>query len=75
MLEVKRRVVYNHGPELIGIFTEVFENERIEDLNALIEAREYLTKYYTRSRDPFLLRGEVLGPEDIIDKNISYERY
>lgn len=27
MLEVRRRVVYNHEPGLIGIFAEVFESE------------------------------------------------
>jgi len=27
MLEVKRKVVYDHGPELIGIFSDVFSEE------------------------------------------------
>lgn len=71
LLEIKRHVVYNHGPELIGIFIDVFKDEWREDFNSIIEALEYLTEYYTRSRYPFLLKGEVLGPEDIVSKDIA----
>lgn len=71
MLEVKRRVVYNHGPELVGVFVEVFEKEWAEDFQRVVEALEYLTEYYTRSRYPFVLRGEVLGPSDIIDSSVA----
>lgn len=71
MLEIKRRVVYNHGPELIGIFVDVFENEWNKEFNHIVEALEYLTEYYTRSRYPFLLRGEVIGPEDIVNNDIA----
>lgn len=71
MLEIKRHVVYNHGPELIGVFVDVFKDEWREGFNSIVEALEYLTEYYTRSRYPFLLRGEVLGPEDIISKDIA----
>ena len=61
LLEVKRRVVYNHGPELIAVFYDVFKDELGEGFNVVIEALEYLTEYYTRARYPFLLKGEVLG--------------
>jgi HEPN domain-containing protein len=71
MLEAKRRVVYNHGPELISIFVEVFEREWREEYELIVNALEYLTEYYTRSRYPFLIRGEVLGPSDIIDEDIA----
>lgn len=71
MLEVKKRVVYNHGPELIGIFVDVFEDEWVQEFNHIVESLEYLTEYYTRSRYPFLLRGEVIGPEDIVSKEIA----
>jgi HEPN domain-containing protein len=71
MLEVKRRVVYNHGPELIGLFVEVFEDEWSKDFEDVVEALEYLTEYYTRARYPFLLRGEVLGPEDVVDREVA----
>jgi HEPN domain-containing protein len=71
LLEVKRRVVYNHGPELVTAFYESFKDELSKDLNIVIEALEYLMEYFTRSRYPFLLRGEVLGPEDIVTKDIA----
>lgn len=71
MLEVKRKVIYNHGPELVGIFVETFEREWIDDYDRVVRALEYLTEYYTRSRYPFILRGEVFGPEDIIDGGIA----
>jgi HEPN domain-containing protein len=71
LLEVKRRVVYNHGPELITVFYDVFKDELGEGFNVVIEALEYLTEYYTRARYPFLLKGEVLGPEDIVTKDIA----
>lgn len=71
MLEVKRRVVYNHGPILIGIFAEVFESEWQQEFNHIMESLEYLTEYYTRARYPFLMRGEVLSPDEIITKDIA----
>jgi len=61
MLELRRRVVYNYGPELIGIFVEVFESEWVGEFNVVVNALEYLTEYYTRSKYPFLMLGEVLG--------------
>lgn len=67
MLETRKKVVYNHGPELVGIFAEAFEKEWVEGYNVIVEALEFLTEYYTRSRYPFVLRGNVLGPEDVID--------
>lgn len=71
MLEIRRRVVYNHGPELIGIFVDVFENEWWQEFDRIIEALEYLTEYYTRARYPFLMRGEVLGPDDIVTRDVA----
>jgi len=71
MLEVKRRVVYNHGPELIGVFVDVFEDEWRPELDRILEGLEYLTEYYTRARYPFLIRGEVLGPEDVVTEEIA----
>ncbi len=71
MLEVRRKVVYNHGPELIGIFSEAFSNEWRREYDVIVEALEYLTEYYTRARYPFLLKGEVYGPSDIVSKEIA----
>ena len=71
MLEIKRRVVYNHGPELISIFYEAFEKEWEEGFNIVVEALEYLIEYYTRSRYPFLFRGDVYSPEEIITRDIA----
>ena len=71
MLEVRRKVVYNHGPELIGIFSETFSNEWKKEYDIIVEALEYLTEYYTRARYPFLLKGEVYGPSDIVSREIA----
>jgi len=71
MLEVRRKVVYNHGPELIGIFSETFSNEWRKEYDIIVEALEYLTEYYTRARYPFLLKGEVYGPSDIVSREIA----
>jgi HEPN domain-containing protein len=71
MLEVKKRIVYNHGPELVTIFSEVFENEWNDDFLKIVDALEYLSEYYTRARYPMLLKGEVLGPADIVSKDIA----
>jgi len=71
MLEVKRKVVYNHGPELVGIFADAFEGEWEERFGAVVEALEYLSEYYTRSRYPFRFKGEVLGPEDVVTEGVA----
>ncbi|MEM2484621.1 MAG: HEPN domain-containing protein [Nitrososphaerota archaeon] len=71
MLEFRKHVVYNHGPGLIGIFAEVFEDEWQQEFNHIIESLEYLTEYYTRARYPFLLRGEVLSPDEIVTKEVA----
>ncbi len=71
MLELKMKAVYNHEPELISIFSETFMSEWREEYGKIIEALEYLTEYYTRARYPFLFRGEVYGPSDIITKEIA----
>lgn len=66
-LEVKRRAVYDHGPELIGIFVEVFEDEWRPESDRIIEGLEYLTEYYKRARYPFLIRGGA-GPRGRSDR-------
>ena len=71
MLEVKKRIVYNHGPELIAIFSEAFSAEWNEDYNTAIEALEYLQEYYSRARYPTLFKGEVYSPSDIITEEIA----
>jgi HEPN domain-containing protein len=50
MLEARRRVVLNHGPELISAFVEAFESEWSPELDGVVGALEYLMEYYTRSR-------------------------
>ncbi len=71
MLELRRRIVYNHGPELVGIFVEAFEGEWQQEFNHILESLEYLMEYYTRARYPFLMRGDVLSPDDIVTKEIA----
>ncbi|MCD6368661.1 MAG: HEPN domain-containing protein [Thermoproteales archaeon] len=71
MLEARKKVVYNHGPELISLLIDVFREEWSSELDIVVEALEYLTEYYTRSRYPFLLRGEVISPSDIINADIA----
>jgi len=71
LLEVKRRVVYNHGPELISYFVEAYKDEWYESLERIVAALEFLTEYYTRARYPFLIRGEVIGPSEFVSKDIA----
>ncbi|MGC9069462.1 MAG: HEPN domain-containing protein [Thermoprotei archaeon] len=71
MLEFRRRVVYNHGPELIAIFSDTFASEWEKEYEIIVGALEYLTEYYTRSRYPFLFRGEVYRPSDIVTKDVA----
>jgi len=71
MLEVKKRVVYNHGPELIALFADTFSSEWREEYDVIVEALEYLSEYYTRARYPFLFRGKVYGPSDIVSKDMA----
>jgi len=71
MLEARRRVVLNHGPEIISAFVEVFESEWSLELDTVVEALEYLTEYYTRARYPFVLRGEVLSPSDVVTRDVA----
>ena len=57
MLELKRKIVYNHGPELIATFIEVFGNEWVNEFNIIIEALEYLSRIlYTFSISIFIKR-------------------
>jgi len=71
MLEAKRRVVLNQGPELVSAFVEVFEGEWSPELDEVVKALEYLMEYYARARYPFVLRGEVLGPSDIVTRDVA----
>lgn len=71
MLEVKHRIVHNHGPELIAVFYDIFGNEWKEEYNDIVRALEFLQEYYTRARYPFLLQGVVYGPSDIISREIA----
>ena len=41
MVEVKKRVVHNHGPELIAVFSEVFDDEWREEHGVVVQALEY----------------------------------
>lgn len=71
MLEVRKRVVYNHGPELIAVFSEVFSSEWREEYEIVVQALEFLQEYYTRARYPTLFRGEVYGPSDVVTEEIA----
>ena len=71
MVEVKKRVVHNHGPELIAVFSEVFDDEWREEYGVVVQALEYLQEYYTRARYPSLFRGEVYGPGEVVTEDIA----
>jgi HEPN domain-containing protein len=71
MLEARRRVVLNHGPELISAFVEAFESEWGPELDDVVGALEYLMEYYTRARYPFVLRGEVVSPSEIVTREVD----
>lgn len=71
LLEARRRVVYNHGPELVAHLLEAYRDEWSEELEQVVAALEYLSEYYTRARYPFLLRGEVISPGELIDASIA----
>lgn len=49
----------------------LFEDEWTAEFNVIVEALEYLTEYYTRARYPFLLRGEVFSPSEIVTKDVA----
>jgi len=71
MLEARRRVVYNHGPELVAVFAESFEGEWRPEYDKVVEALEYLSEYYTRARYPTLFRGRVYSPEELVDEEVA----
>jgi HEPN domain-containing protein len=48
----------------------LFEDEWTAEFNVIVEALEYLTEYYTRASYPFLLRGEVFSPSEILAKDV-----
>ena len=67
------RIVYNDGPELIHSFMDTYSSDWIDDFNIIVDALEYLTEYYTRARYPFLLKGRVYSPSEIIDRETAEE--
>jgi len=71
LLEARRRVVYNHGPEPVAHLLESYRDEWSEELEQVVAALEYLSEYYTRARYPFLLRGEVISPCELIDAAVA----
>jgi HEPN domain-containing protein len=56
---------------LISELYDAFREELGGDLSIVVEALKFLTEYHSRSRYPFLLRGEVLGPEDVVTKDTA----
>ncbi len=73
MIEAKRKYVYNHGPVLGTIFADAFVDEWRKGFDEALDIIGWFTEYYTRSRYPFLLKGEVVSPEDFIDKETAEE--
>ncbi|OYT50108.1 MAG: hypothetical protein B6U73_04630 [Desulfurococcales archaeon ex4484_204] len=71
MLEVRRRVVYNHGPELLTVFIDAFSDEWRGEYDAVVTAMEFLTEYYTRARYPTLFRGKVYSPDDVVSSDVA----
>ena len=79
MLEVKGRYSYDHGPQLITLFIECFQNEWRDEYRILIEAISFLYGYYTFSRYPKLIGHRVVSPfeeitKEIAEKAIEYAR-
>ncbi len=73
MLEAKRKYVYNHGALIGTIFSDAFSDEWREDFDLVLDTVGWFTEYYTRSRYPFLLRGEVVSPGEFIDRELAEE--
>ncbi len=68
MIEAEREYVMNHGPALASQFSRLFIEELGEDLDTVVESLGWFMEYYTRSRYPFIMRGEVISPERYIDE-------
>lgn len=73
MIEAKREYVMNHGPALASQFSRLFMEELGEDLDTVVESLGWFMEYYTRSRYPFVLRGEVISPEGYIGESTANE--
>jgi len=73
MIEAKRKYVYNHGPMLGTAFSDAFSDEWRDEFDMVLDVIGWFTEYYTRSRYPFLLRGEVVSPDEFIDKEVAEE--
>ena len=71
MLEIRKKIVFNHGPFLISIFEEAFKDEWSDKYKIIIEALDFLQSFYTMSRYPKLVGNKVLDPYEIIDENIA----
>ncbi len=72
MIEVKRKYVYNHGV-LLNAFSDAFSDEWREEFDSVLDILGWFTEYYTRSRYPFLLGGEVISPREFIDRELAEE--
>ncbi len=73
MIEARRKYVYNHGPILGTVFSDAFSDDWREEFDVILDTMGWFTEYYTRSRYPFLLRGEIVSPDEFIDKEIADE--
>jgi len=71
LLEARRRVVYNHGAELVFYLTETYRDLWSDELEFVASALEFLSEYYSRARYPFLLRGEVVSPSEFIGRDVA----
>jgi len=73
MIEAKREYVLDHGPALASQFSRLFVEELGDDLDLVVESLGWFLEYYTRSRYPFLLRGEVISPGKYIERSTAEE--
>ncbi len=71
MLEVKKKFVCNHGPALISVFEEAFQDEMRPEYDVVVEALDYLSGFYTMTRYPRLVGDRVLAPWDMITRDIG----
>ncbi len=73
MIGAKKKYVYNHGPMLGTAFSEAFSDEWRNEFDRVLDIIGWFTGYYTRSRYSFLLRGEVVSPDEFIDREVAEE--
>uniref|UniRef100_A0A7C5YTL1 HEPN domain-containing protein n=1 Tax=Ignisphaera aggregans TaxID=334771 RepID=A0A7C5YTL1_9CREN len=55
----------------LSISPEVFEKEFIEEFNIIVEALEFLTEYYTKSRLPRVLQRKNLQLDELMMPDIA----